>query len=133
MVTEQGKYSVKGAQKKAFRLTFAKRCLLCDTKSYKTWKTHMPPASPTMSFRLPEEHRAKLDRLIKTTRRSRNFLVRDALERYFDEMLPDETPSEAPKRRLTTLLALGGDGTSKHHVRSREEIDAHIRWLRGDG
>jgi Arc/MetJ-type ribon-helix-helix transcriptional regulator len=93
----------------------------------------MAAASPTISLRLPAEYRAKLDKLTETTRRSRSFLVKDALERYFSEMLPDDQNGAIPKRRLTTLLALGGDGTSKHHVRSREEIDAHIRWLRGDG
>lgn len=93
----------------------------------------MPAVSPTISLRLPEEHRAKLDRLMAIKRRSRSFLVKEALERYYSQELPDDQAQAEPKRRLTRLLAMGGDGTSKHHVRTREEIDAHIRWLRSDG
>ncbi len=87
--------------------------------------------SPTISIRLPEEQRASLDRATKLTRRSRSFLVKEALERHLNDILREQTP-EPPKRRLTHLLSLAGDGTSKDHVRTAEEIDAHIRWLRGD-
>jgi predicted DNA-binding protein len=85
--------------------------------------------SPTFSIRLPEKDRASLELATKLTRRSRSFLVKEALERHLADILREQR-AEVPNRRLTHLLSIGGAGVSKDHVRSREEIDAHIRWLR---
>jgi uncharacterized protein (DUF1778 family) len=87
--------------------------------------------SPTISIRLPEEQRASLEMATKLTRRSRSFLVKEALERHLNDILREQTP-EPPKRRLTRLLAIAGDGTSSDHVHSGDEISNHIRWLRDD-
>jgi predicted DNA-binding protein len=92
----------------------------------------MSEAAPIISFRLPKQHLTRLDALSALTRRSRSFLVKDAVARYIDEVMPEGSTHEAPKRRLTRLLALAGSGASSDHVRSSEEIDAHMRWLRGD-
>lgn len=89
----------------------------------------MSASASTISIRLPEEDRAMLDKAATLTRRSRSFLVKEALERHLAEIIREQSV-EAPKHRLIRLLALAGSGTSNNHVRSREEIDAHIRWLR---
>jgi predicted transcriptional regulator len=85
--------------------------------------------SPTFSIRLPQEQRESLETAIKLTRRSRSFIVKEALERHLPDIIREQS-GEAPKRRLTHLLSLAGAGVRKDHVRTREEIDAHIRWLR---
>ena len=89
-------------------------------------------AAPIISFRLPKLQQTRLEKLATLTRRSRSFLVKDAVGRYLDEVMPEGVAPEAPKRRLTRLLALAGTGASGDRVRSSEEIDAHMRWLRGD-
>lgn len=38
------------------------------------------------SMRLPEEMELKLSALAQATRRSKSFFIREALERYFDDM-----------------------------------------------
>jgi uncharacterized protein (DUF1778 family) len=86
--------------------------------------------SPTTTIRLRADLREPLERAVKLTRRSRSFLIMEALERHLEDVVREQT-AEAPRpRRLTHLLSLAGAGVSKHNVRTREEIDAHIRWLR---
>jgi uncharacterized protein (DUF1778 family) len=87
--------------------------------------------SPTFSIRLPEEQRLSLERATKLTRRSRSFIVKEALERHLEDIIREQTDA-APKRRLTRLLSIAGNGTSSDHVRSGDEINDHIRWLRND-
>ena len=87
----------------------------------------VPPR--TISIRLPEAARARLDRATAKTRRSRSFLMQRALEMHLDEIEREEA-QEAPKRRLTTLLSLAGAGADPKSPRSAQEIDQHIRWLR---
>jgi uncharacterized protein (DUF1778 family) len=85
--------------------------------------------SPTFSIRLPQEQRESLETAIKLTRRSRSFIVKEALERHLPDIIREQG-GEAPNRRLTHLLSLAGAGVRKDRPRTREEIDAHIRWLR---
>ena len=92
----------------------------------------MPAASPTISLRLPEEARAKLDKAAKLTRRSRSFLMKEALDRHLADIIVQEQAKDAPKRRLSTLLSLAGAGARPDNPRTAEEIDQHIRWLRSD-
>ena len=54
----------------------------------------------------------------------------EALDRHLSEIVREETEGVQKPRRLTHLLSLSGAGVRKDHVRTREEIDAHIRWLR---
>lgn len=86
----------------------------------------------TISIRLPDEDRAKLDRAIKLTRRSRSFLMKEALERHLDDVLREETKTQTA-RPMSRLLSLEGKGVRASNPRSREEIDQHIRWLRDHG
>jgi predicted transcriptional regulator len=87
--------------------------------------------SPTTSIRLRADLRESLERATKVTRRSRSFLIMAALERHLEDIVREQSP-EPPKRRLTRLLAIAGNGTSSDHVRSGDEIIDHIRWLRDD-
>ena len=91
----------------------------------------MTQASPTISIRLPESSRVLLDKAAKQTRRSRSFLMKEALDRHLAEIVQEQTPS-ASKSKLTKLLSMAGSGVNPDKPRSIEEIDAHIRWLRGD-
>jgi hypothetical protein len=80
---------------------------------------------------LTKEARERLDKAAVRSRRSRAYIVQEALDRHLDEIEREETP--APKKsRFATILSLAGAGIGKDGPRSKEEIDAHIRWLRGD-
>ncbi|MGL5113770.1 MAG: ribbon-helix-helix protein, CopG family [Beijerinckiaceae bacterium] len=93
----------------------------------------MPPStpSPTISLRLPTEARERLDRVARRTRRSRSFLMQEALSRHLDA-IEREQQSEDPKLRLERLMKFAGVGKALGQARTVEDIDAHIRWLRGD-
>jgi hypothetical protein len=91
----------------------------------------MSASSPTISIRLPEAARLSLDNATKLTRRSRSFLMKEALERHLADIVQEQTGGGS-KSRATTLLNFAGAGAKLGMTRSREEIDAHIRWLRGD-
>ena len=91
----------------------------------------MPTASPTISLRLPEESRSLLDEAVKLTRRSRSFLMKEALDRHLSDIIR-EASRPTPKRHLSTLLSLAGAGGRSHNPRTAEEIDKNIRWLRSD-
>ncbi len=87
----------------------------------------MPTPSPTISIRLPKAARESLDKATKLTRRSRSFLMQEALERHLDTIVREETGGG---RRLTHLLSLAGAGKCAPAPRAADEIDEHIRWLR---
>ncbi len=91
----------------------------------------MPTSSPTISLRLPERARERLDRAAAATRRSRSFLMQRALEKHLEEIEREEMVG--PVRRLSTVLALGGAGSAGKTHRSADEIDQSIRWLRENG
>jgi Arc/MetJ-type ribon-helix-helix transcriptional regulator len=124
MVTEQGKYCVK-------RHDYLD-VVFCATKYHKFLEMIMNVYPQTISIRLPDEDRAKLDRAIKLTRRSRSFLMKEALERHLDDVLREETKTQTA-RPMSRLLSLEGKGVRASNPRSREEIDQHIRWLRDHG
>jgi predicted DNA-binding protein len=88
----------------------------------------MSQTSPTISIRLPLEARRSLDRAVKATRRSRSFLMKEALDRYLDEIVSGEEKTRA--KTLGNLLSMRGVGRDPLNPRTAEEIDAHIRWLR---
>ncbi len=88
--------------------------------------------APTISIRLPDESRARLDAATKVTRRSRSYLMKEALDRYLGDLERDEIQAYAQAAK-SGLLAFEGKGARAGNVRSREEIDSHIRWLRDNG
>jgi hypothetical protein len=91
----------------------------------------MSASSPTISIRLPEAARLSLDNATRLTRRSRSFLMKEALERHLADIVQEQT-GVGSKSRATTLLSFAGAGAKLGMTRSRDEIDAHIRWLRDD-
>ena len=92
----------------------------------------MPAPTPPISIRLPEAARRSLDRAAKLTRRSRSFLMQEALERHLAEIVGEQAKPVA-RGRLTTLLSLGGAGAHSPTPRPARDVDAHIRWLRDNG
>jgi predicted transcriptional regulator len=91
----------------------------------------MTEAAPTISIRLPEASRKSLDKAVKVTRRSRSFLMKEALDRHLADIVREQAGA-AVKPRLQTLLGMAGAGAGKTRKRSARDIDAHIRWLRGN-
>lgn len=91
----------------------------------------MPSASPTISLRLSEETKARLTRAAKLTRRSRSFLVKEALEKHLDAILSEQSAREA-ESRLARLMAFKGAGARIAGERTAAEIDAQVRAFRGD-
>jgi predicted transcriptional regulator len=92
----------------------------------------MPTLSSPISLRLPKAAREKLDKATAQTRRSRSFLMQEALERHLDEIVREEA-QPATERRWRTFLSLGGAGVTETGPRSPEEINEYIRWLRDNG
>ena len=85
----------------------------------------------TLSIRIPPKSRAALDRAAKATRRSRSFLVNEALDRHLAAIIGEQGPKPA-KRSLALMMALKGVGAQFGPLRSGVEIDAAIRDMRGD-
>jgi hypothetical protein len=88
-------------------------------------------SSPTLSLRLPNETRARLDRIAEQSRRSRSYIILRALERHLDDVAKEEMPTNR-SGFYPSLLKFAGAGAKLSGGRSKEEIDAEIRWLRGD-
>jgi RHH-type rel operon transcriptional repressor/antitoxin RelB len=88
-------------------------------------------STSTLSLRLTKEARERLDKAAARSRRSRAYIVQEALERHLDEIEREETP--APKKsRFAAILSLAGAGAALNGPRTKEDIDNDIRWLRGD-
>ncbi|MDB5555730.1 MAG: Ribbon-helix-helix protein copG family [Rhizobium sp.] len=87
-------------------------------------------SSPKMvTTRLPEALVEKLDDVARKLGRSRSWIVREALERY----LAQEPKGVAPQaNKRGDIMAFAGAGIKLSNRRSAEEIDAEIRWLRGN-
>lgn len=91
----------------------------------------MTDQSPTISIRLPPSSRKSLDKAVKTTRRSRSFLMKEALDRYLADIVREEEVVARPP--LNRLLSLAGAGADLGQPRSADEVDRHVRWLRDNG
>jgi RHH-type transcriptional regulator, rel operon repressor / antitoxin RelB len=91
----------------------------------------MTAESPTISLRLPKASLKSLDKAAKATRRSRSYLMREALDRYLVDITQKEAaPVVKPLSRLMAMRGIAEKLGQK--PRTKEEIDAHIRWLRSD-
>jgi predicted DNA-binding protein len=91
----------------------------------------MGAAPPPISLRLPQATREKLDKAAVVLRRSRSFVIQEALERHLDDMI-HESGLVADKRRLDTLLSLAGAGGHADHPRSADDVGNYTNWLRGN-
>lgn len=109
--------------------------VLCNTMCYRYARNNCEAifmsSSSTLSLRLTKEARERLDKAAIRSRRSRAYIVQEALDRHLDEIEREEAP--APKKsRFATIFSLAGAGAAINGPRSKEEIDNHIRWLRDD-
>jgi Arc/MetJ-type ribon-helix-helix transcriptional regulator len=92
-------------------------------------ETPMTAESPTISIRLPLPTRTTLDRAVKATRRSRSYIMKEALDRHLADIVREETVM--PRKPLAHLLSMAGIAAKLgQKPRTKEDIDAHIRWLR---
>jgi predicted transcriptional regulator len=87
-------------------------------------------SSPKMvTARLPEALVDKLDEVARRLGRSRSWIIKKALETYLpSSQKTDTTKAGAPR----DLMSFAGAGIKISNRRSAEEIDAEIRWLRGN-
>lgn len=91
----------------------------------------MATSPSTITIRLPDSTRKTLDRIAKATRRSRSYLVKEAIERHIDEIALRQAREES-RQRLSRLMALAGAGAGISTFKSADEVDAAIREMRGD-
>ena len=88
-------------------------------------------STPTISLRLPQTARDKLDQLAKRLRRPRSYIMLRALELHYDDIVRQEEPRERPSR-YANLLSMQGAAIGPDGPRTKQEIDDYIRWLRDD-
>ena len=81
-------------------------------------------ATNMVTSRLPQELTDKLDAAARESRRSRSWIIKEALERYLTE-----NPAASERRGL---MSYAGAGIKLSTRRTAEEVDAEIRWLRDD-
>lgn len=92
----------------------------------------MSTSSPPISLRLPDALLESLDEASRATRRSRSFLMQEALARHLADIVREQSRETRPGR-LAAVLALAGAGKAAVRPRSAEDVDSHIRWLRDNG
>ena len=85
-------------------------------------------STSTLSLRLPKDARDRLDKAAAQSRRSRSYIVQEALDRHLDEIVREE--SQQKPQGLSFIRSLAGIGAERYGARTKEEIDSHIRWLR---
>jgi RHH-type transcriptional regulator, rel operon repressor / antitoxin RelB len=89
---------------------------------------HDAVKSPTISIRLPPPTLKALDEVAKTTRRSRSFIMKEALDRHLADLV--KVKQDRPKKTLSNLLKYAGAGKGLGTPRTAEQVIADIRWLR---
>ena len=88
--------------------------------------------SVTLSLRIPEELKKRLEKAAARTHRSRAYLTVAALEKHLDEVENDELKSSAPGVYDLAMRYRGAAAKIIGKTRSAEEIDAMIREMRDD-
>ncbi len=93
----------------------------------------MPTApSVTLSLRVPNELKTRLEKVAARTQRSRAFVTIAALEKHLDEVEKNELKKNAPGVYDLALRYQGIGAEILGRTRSAKEIDALIREMRGD-
>jgi predicted DNA-binding protein len=87
--------------------------------------------SSTISVRISDDLRKRLDQATVRTSRSRNQIVKLALEGHLDR-LASETSAQSSSKSVERLMSFKGKGATSSSFRNGEEVDAYIRRLRGD-
>jgi predicted transcriptional regulator len=89
-------------------------------------------SSTTLSLRIPNELKNRLERVSMRTHRSRAYLTIAALQKYLNEVEKEEVKTATPSK-YELAKRYGGIGAKMlGKGRSAQEIDAMIRDLRGD-
>jgi len=91
----------------------------------------MTASPPTLTIRLPDATRRTLDRAAKATRRSRSFLMKEALERHLQDIMREHAP-EGSGGRYARIIAMRGAGKNYSTYTSAEDVIRTIREFRGD-
>jgi RHH-type transcriptional regulator, rel operon repressor / antitoxin RelB len=91
----------------------------------------MPAASTTVTLRLPPKMRRDLDEAAKISRRSRSFIMKEALDRHLPAIVSEQTRAEG-QTRLARILSMAGAGRRYVGEQRDEDIIARIREFRGD-
>ena len=87
-------------------------------------------SSPKMvTARIPEALVEKLDEAARKLGRSRSWIIKEALEAYLSS---SRKPEIAKGGVRGDIMSFAGVGVKNSNRRSAEEIDAEIRWLRGN-
>ena len=90
----------------------------------------MSAATHPTSIRLSKEMLALLDQRARETKRSRSFLVEQALRRQLAAAGP--TDADEAARKIDRLRAFKGAGTRLHGPLSTDQIEALHRDFTGD-
>jgi predicted DNA-binding protein len=85
----------------------------------------------TLSLRVPQHFRDRLDRAAQKTQRPLSYLIQRAVERHLDDIESEEDASTAGGR-YARLRQYKGAIAKLNGPRSKKEIDDYIDWLRGD-
>jgi predicted transcriptional regulator len=90
--------------------------------------------SRTISLRLDPELLKRLDDAARRRRRSRSFVLTEAIARHLELVSAETTDGTAHANppRYARLMAMLGAGAPYSSFKTSEEIDAHIRGLRDD-
>lgn len=90
------------------------------------------PSNVTLSLRIPNELKTRLERVSIRTQRSRAYLTIAALQKYLNDVEKDEERSKLPGKYEIAKRYSGIGAKMLGHGRSAAEIDAVIRDFRGD-
>jgi hypothetical protein len=88
--------------------------------------------SVTLSLRVPNELKTRLEKVAARTQRSRAYLTIAALEKHLDEVEKDELQISSPGVYDIAMRYRSAAAKIIGRTRSAEEIDALIRELRDD-
>jgi hypothetical protein len=88
--------------------------------------------SVTLSLRVPNELKTRLEKVAARTQRSRAYLTIAALEKHLDEVEKDELQTSSPGVYDIAMRYRSVGVEIVGRARSAAEIDAFIRETRGD-
>lgn len=91
----------------------------------------MSAATHPTSVRLSKETLALLDQRARETKRSRSFLVEQAVKKHLAGM-PEPTDATETARKIERLRAFKGMGAKRHGPLSATEISGLRREFSGD-
>jgi predicted DNA-binding protein len=89
-------------------------------------------SSVTLSLRVPNELKTRLERASVRTHRSRAYLTIAALKKYLNDVEKDELKTTKPSRYALVERYRGIGAKMLGKGRTAIEIDATIRDIRGD-